>query len=56
MPHSNIEGLRGIDNMIRVRARKPCKIGMVELGIGEELAGMRQEFARMLKHRMVEEI
>lgn len=55
-PHSSIEGLRGIDNMIRVRCRKPCRIGMVDLLPGDEMSGMRHEFARMLKHRMVEEI
>lgn len=55
-PHSAIDGLRGIDNTIRVRARKPCRIGMVELERGQEMTGLRHEFARMLKHRMVEEV
>lgn len=55
-PHTSIDGLRGIDNSIRVRARKPCTVGMVQLGKGDEMTGMRHEFARLLKHRMVEEI
>lgn len=55
-PHSSIEGLRGIDNAIRVRAVKPCLIGMVRLERGQEMTGMRHEFARMLKHRMLEEV
>lgn len=55
-PHSSIEGLRGINNQIRVRARKPCQVGMIELERGAELTVMRHEVARLLKHRMVEEI
>lgn len=55
-PHSSIDGLRGIDGQIRVRARKPCSVGMVELAKGQELAVMRHEVARLLKHRMVEEV
>lgn len=55
-PHSSIDGLRGIDNSIRVRARKPCRVGMVELDRGQEMVGMRHEFALLLKHRMLEEV
>lgn len=55
-PHSSIGGLRGIDNTIRVRARKPCRVGLVDLERGQELTGLRHEFARLLKHRMVEEV
>lgn len=55
-PHSSIDGLRGIDNTIRVRARKPCRVGLVDLERGQELTGLRHEFARLLKHRMVEEV
>lgn len=55
-PHSSLDGLRGIDNSIRVRARKPCTVGVVDLLPGQEMVGMRHEFRLLLKHRMVEEI
>ena len=55
-PHSSIDGLRGIDNRIRVRARKSCSVGLIELAKGQELTVMRHEVARLLKHRMVEEV
>lgn len=55
-PHSAIEGLRGIDNSIRVRIVKPCTIGHADLSKGEEITVMRHEAARLLKHRMVAEI
>jgi hypothetical protein len=55
-PHSAIDGLRGIDGLIKVRARKPCSVGMVDLSMGQEVTAMRHELARLLKHRMVEEI
>lgn len=55
-PHGSIDGLRGIDNRIRVRARKPCSVGIVDLDRGQEITAMRHEVARLLKHRMVEEI
>ncbi len=55
-PHTSIDGLRGIDNQIRIRARKPCKVGMVELERGQEMTGLRHEFARLLRHRMLEEV
>jgi len=54
--HSSIEGLRGIDGLIRVRTIKPCRIGLVDLEIGDELTVMRHEAARMLRHRKVVEI
>ena len=55
-PHSAIDGLRGIDGCIRVRAFKPCTVGRVNLAKGQEMTAMRHEVARLLKHRMVEEI
>jgi hypothetical protein len=55
-PHSAIDGLRGIDGRIRVRAFKPCTVGRVNLAKGREMTAMRHEVARLLKHRMVEEI
>lgn len=54
--HSTIEGWQGKDGRIRVRARKPCTVGLVDLAIGQEIVAMRHEVARLLKHRMVEEI
>lgn len=55
-PHSSIDGLRGIDNTIRVRAIKPCTASHVDLQRGDEMSGMRHEFRILLKHRLVEEI
>lgn len=55
-PHSSIDGLRGIDNSIRVRVLKPCTIAYVDVNAGIEMVVMRHEVARLLKHRMVEEI
>lgn len=55
-PHSSIDGMRGIDNTIRIRAVKPCNVGLVELSRGHELTVMRHEVARLLRHRLVEEI
>ena len=51
-PHSAIQGWLGKDGIITVRVRKPC-LGM---GIGETLKAPRHEVARLLKHRMVEEV
>lgn len=55
-PHSSIEGLRGVDNSIRVRAIKPCRVGMVDLDRDEEMTVMRHEVRLLLRHRMVEEV
>lgn len=55
-PHSSIDGLRGIDNSIRVRARKPCTVGRVDLVKDMEMTVMRHEVRLLLKHRMVEEV
>lgn len=53
--HSSIDGLRGVDNSIRIRAVKPCTVGHVDLEKGAEMTVMRHEVARLLKHRMVVE-
>jgi hypothetical protein len=55
-PHSSIEGLKGVDGRIRIRARKPCTVGHVDLVKGDEAVVMRHEVARLLKHKMVEEV
>lgn len=55
-PHPSIDGLRGVDGMTRVRALKPCTVGLVDLAKGQELSAMRHEVARLLKHRMVVEV
>jgi hypothetical protein len=55
-PHSAIEGLMGIDGQINVRAIKPCTVGFTDLKKGDEISALRHEVARLLKHRMVEEI
>lgn len=55
-PHSSIDGLLGIDGRIRVRARKACTVDRVNLLPGQEMTAMRHEVARLLKHRMVEEV
>jgi hypothetical protein len=55
-PHSAIDGLRGMDGQIRVRAVKPCTVGRIDLDRGMEMTAMRHEVARLLKHRMVEEL
>jgi hypothetical protein len=55
-PHSAIDGLRGIDGQIRIRVRKACTVGMVDLPPGAELTAYRHEVHKLLKHRMVEEL
>lgn len=55
-PHSAIAGLLDIDGQIRVRALKPCTVGRVELDRGQEMTAIRHEVARLLKHRMLEEV
>lgn len=54
--HPSIEALQGVDTMTRVKALKKCSTATLNLQPGEEVAGMRHEFARLLKHRLVEEI
>lgn len=55
-PHSAIKGLQGIGGRIRIRARKPCSVGFTDLVKGQEMSALRHEVARLLKHRMVEEV
>lgn len=56
-PHSALDGLLGRgDGRILVRALKPCSVGYSDLVKGQEMSAMRHEVARLLKHRMVEEV
>jgi hypothetical protein len=55
-PHSAIDGLKGLDGEIRIRALKPCSVGYTDLLKGQEFIAMRHDVARLLKHRMVEEV
>lgn len=55
-PHSSIETLKGVDGKIRIRARKPVTVGLVDLQAGDEMVVLRHEVKRQLKHRLVEEI
>jgi hypothetical protein len=55
-PSTAIEGLRGVDGVIKVRVHKPCTVGWVDLERGQEVSAFRHEVARLLRHRMVEEI
>lgn len=55
-PHSAIDGLLGLDGLIRVRANKPCTVGRVDVGKGQEITAMRHEVAKLLRHRMVVEV
>ncbi|MDM0041875.1 hypothetical protein QTI05_22735 [Variovorax sp. J22R193] len=54
--HSSINGWLDVDERITVRARKPSHVLGRELAIGEEAKVMRHQVARLLKHRMVEEV
>ena len=47
-----IQGWLGRDGVITVRVRKPC----LDLGIGQTMRVPRHEVARLLNHRMVEEV
>jgi len=51
-PSTAIDGWLGNDGIITVRARKPC----MGLNIGQQARVLRHEVARLLKHRMVEEV
>lgn len=55
-PHSAIDGLLGVGGRITIRAIKPCSIGYTDLTKGQTLSVLRHEAARLLKHRLVEEI
>lgn len=56
IPHSSINGLLGVDGMIQVRALKPCTVRGHELPKGSQMQVMRHEVARLLRHRMLEEV
>lgn len=56
MPHSAIDGLKGLDGAVRIRAIKPCTVGYIDVVKGQEMTAMRHEVARLLRHRMVEEV
>jgi hypothetical protein len=55
-PHSAIDGLRGIDGLVRVRVRKACTVGRADVAPGMELTAYRHEVHKLLRHRMVEEL
>lgn len=55
-PHAAIEGLRGIDGLVTVRALKPCTVGAVDVAKGGQITAMRHELHRLLRHRMVVEV
>lgn len=55
-PHVSIEGLRGIDNRIKVVVLKPTEFNGVPVRPETQLTGMRHEFKRLLKHNMVREV
>lgn len=54
--HTAIAGVIGSDNLITVRARKTCLLRGGELPAGETMQVMRYEVARLLRHRMLEEV
>lgn len=54
--HTAHAGLMGMDGAITVRVRKPVTIRDMAVTPGTELSVMRHEVARLLHHRMVEEI
>lgn len=58
VPHSSIDGLRGVDGLIWVRARKRCRIGTIDLEPGQTLQVMRHDWdVRLrLKHKTLEEV
>lgn len=55
-PHSAINGLLGVDEMIRIRCRKPANVYGTEWPPGTELEVGRHEVKALLKHRMVVEV
>lgn len=55
-PHSAILGLQGFNGEITIRFRKPTTFRGVFMRAGEEMRVMRAEAARLLRHKMVEEI
>jgi hypothetical protein len=55
-PHPAVEGIRGMDNAVRVRVNKPTQIRGVERYRGDELTVNRHEVAFQLKHKLVFEL
>lgn len=55
-PHGAIDALLGVAGEVRVRALKPCTVARIDLAKGEEIFAMRHEVAKLLRHRMVEEL
>lgn len=55
-PHSAILGLQGVQGEITIRFRKPTEFRGESVTGGHEVRVMRHEAARLLRHRMVEEI
>lgn len=55
-PHSSIGYWRGTDEKVVVRVRKPASIRGIDYPVGAQVPVMRHEVARLLKHRMVEEV
>lgn len=55
-PHSSIGYWLGTNEPVTVRVRKPTHIRGMDREIGEEVQVIRHEVARLLKHRMVEEV
>lgn len=55
-PHGAIDALLGVAGEVRVRALKPCTIARIDVAKGEEIFAMRHEVAKLLRHRMVEEL
>ena len=54
--HPSIEAIQGIDSLTRVHAVKKCSTHTMNLQPGDEVTGMRHEFARLLKHGLVREV
>lgn len=54
--HPSIDAIKGVDGMTRIRALKPCSQPGLSLAKGDEADVMRHQVARLLRHRLVEEI
>lgn len=54
--HPSIDAIKGVDGMTRIRALKPCSQAGLILAKGDEADVMRHQVARLLRHRLVEEI
>ncbi len=54
--HPSIDAIKGVDGMTRIRALKPCSQAGLTLAKGDEADVMRHQVARLLRHRLVEEV